>query len=50
MSDKSTFCTARWKFWRRRFDQEAHNEELPREVRELAAKSAAQIQELLVGS
>ncbi|KAK7756207.1 hypothetical protein SLS62_001800 [Diatrype stigma] len=50
VTDKSTFCTARWKFWRRRFDEEAHNEELPEEARELAAKSAARIQGLLENS
>ncbi|CAJ2511335.1 Uu.00g069600.m01.CDS01 [Anthostomella pinea] len=29
-----------WNFWRRRFDQEAHNDQLPWDVRELAIKSA----------
>ncbi|KAI0908523.1 hypothetical protein F4823DRAFT_598417 [Ustulina deusta] len=38
--DKPSFCTARWNFWRRRFVQEARNEELSERVRELAAKSA----------
>lgn len=46
-SDKSLFCTARWEFWRRQFDQEARNEELPQEVRDLAAKSVARIEEFL---
>ncbi len=49
-SDKSQFCTARWYFWRRRFGQEAHNEELSEEVRGLAAESAELIQGLLSNS
>ncbi len=46
-SDKSLFCTARWEFWRYQFDQEVHNEELSEEVRDLAAKSVARIEEFL---
>ncbi|KAJ8124295.1 hypothetical protein O1611_g9347 [Lasiodiplodia mahajangana] len=34
------FCNARWRFWSRRFAQEAENGELPEAVREMAAKSA----------
>jgi hypothetical protein len=44
VSDEPQFHSARWDYWRRRFDQEAHNEELPKEIRELAAKSAETIQ------
>ncbi|CAJ2513728.1 Uu.00g018470.m01.CDS01 [Anthostomella pinea] len=43
-SDGPHFSDARWDFWRRRFDQEAHNEELPEEVRLLAAEAAKTIQ------
>ncbi|KAI8958917.1 hypothetical protein F5Y11DRAFT_351068 [Daldinia sp. FL1419] len=39
-ADKIRRCTARWDFWRRRFEVEAENGELPEEVRELARGSA----------
>ncbi|KAI1506744.1 hypothetical protein F5X99DRAFT_404101 [Biscogniauxia marginata] len=45
--DEVRFCTARWDFWRRKFDREARNEELSEEVRELCAQSAATISRLL---
>ncbi|KAI1473912.1 hypothetical protein F4774DRAFT_361718 [Daldinia eschscholtzii] len=33
-------CMARWDFWKRRFEQESENQDLPEEVRELARGSA----------
>ncbi|EIW76718.1 hypothetical protein CONPUDRAFT_139443 [Coniophora puteana RWD-64-598 SS2] len=38
--------TARWRFWCRRFGQEAQNAELPAEVRELARRSGERINAL----
>lgn len=45
--EETMFCTARWHFWRRRFEQEAQNEDVSEETRELAEKSAEIIRGLL---
>ncbi|KAI1745278.1 hypothetical protein F4680DRAFT_455586 [Xylaria scruposa] len=37
---RSSFSNARWTFWRRRFAQEAQNQDLSGKVRDFAAKSA----------
>ncbi|OTA67883.1 hypothetical protein K449DRAFT_419598 [Hypoxylon sp. EC38] len=37
--DGIIWCTARWRFWRGRFEQEAGNEELDEETREMAKKA-----------
>ncbi|KAI5925472.1 hypothetical protein F4810DRAFT_52213 [Camillea tinctor] len=45
------YCTARWDFWRRRFEREAGNEaELGEEVRELCARAAETIKGLISSS
>ncbi|KAI1488853.1 hypothetical protein F5X96DRAFT_671253 [Biscogniauxia mediterranea] len=49
--DRYAYCTARWDFWRRRFEREAANEEeLAEDVRELCARSAEVIKELISSS
>ncbi|KAI1635474.1 hypothetical protein F4809DRAFT_642476 [Biscogniauxia mediterranea] len=49
--DGYAYCTARWDFWRRRFEREAANEEeLAEDVRELCARSAEVIKELISSS
>ncbi|KAI0593348.1 hypothetical protein F4775DRAFT_597320 [Biscogniauxia sp. FL1348] len=49
--DDYAYCTARWDFWRRRFEREAANEEeLTEDVRELCARSAEVIKELISSS
>ncbi|KAI0161741.1 hypothetical protein GGR52DRAFT_138071 [Hypoxylon sp. FL1284] len=42
-SDVPMFSRTRWEFWRGRFGQEAVNDKLSAEVRELAAEAAATI-------
>ncbi|KAI1414564.1 hypothetical protein F5Y13DRAFT_17477 [Hypoxylon sp. FL1857] len=47
--DVTMWCTARWKFWRGRFEQEASNEELDEKTRGLAKRAGEIIEGFLRG-